>query len=142
MSWLNDYQSNVATIVETKVVKKLKNKYPNISFTRDEEGDTKVHFPTVYLHFMAGAEKNKPISSKSLALINVGVKIDVTCSKDQGLESCREVISTVIDEFENLYFSMSFSPEDMSTGNENKRMVATVQRSSVGQSDAEQIKKS
>lgn len=129
MSWIYTQENRIYTIIQSKVKKKLGNKYPNLDFTQDPEpDDTSTHFPSVYMHFLPSSEKGQTINAKGINAIMSTVQVSVTSSKSQGQTVAREVIWEVVDELHSLQYEMFYSPEIIPTGNDTNQCVARMRR--------------
>ena len=129
MSWIFTQENRIYTIISTRVKKKFKTKYADISFTQDPEpDDTSAHFPSVYLHFLPSSEKGQTIDANGINAINMVIEVQVTTSKSQGQTVAREVIWEVVDQLHALKFEAMMTPEVTKTGNDTNQCVARVRR--------------
>ena len=110
-AWVEERESDIYTLVKTRSQRNLVGKYPNIKFTTNEgTGANSTQYPTVYIHAIEGSERAQDLENNVVNAFQFFFQIDVTCSKEQGRESTREVVSEVLDQFKKLRFTVRGKP--------------------------------
>lgn len=110
-AWVEERESDIYTLVKARARRNLVSKFPSIKFTTNEgTGANSTQYPTVYIHSIEGAERGHDFENDNVNAFQFYFQIEVTCSKEQGRESTRTVISEVLDQFKKLRFSVRTKP--------------------------------
>ena len=110
-AWVEERESDIYTLVKTRAVRNLKTRFPNIKFTTNEgTGANSTQYPTVYIHAIEGVERGLDFENRNVNAFQFFFQIEVTCSKEQGRESTRAVVSEVLDQFKKLRFTVRGKP--------------------------------
>lgn len=110
-AWVEERESDIYTLVKTRSIRALKTRFPNIKFTTNEgTGANSTQYPTVYIHSIEGAEKGVDFENRNVNAFQFFFQVEVTCSKEQGRESTRAVISEVLDQYKKLRFTVRTKP--------------------------------
>lgn len=127
-SWIPDVESKLFTLIKHKGEKELKEKYPNIYYTTDNESSTQTHYPTVYIHFLPNDERGQDLDGISINAFLCSLQLEVTVSKSQGQAVAKKVMWNAIESLKELGFNVFQMPEFIETGNDTKRMIARARR--------------
>lgn len=128
VQWMLDKQSEMYTIVKVRAERVLKTKYPDIRFTQDDTAQMEPKFPTVYIHYLQGAELARDLEGTEVNAFSCDVQIDVTVSKAQGKTVAEKVMYEVVSQFKTLYFGLRGTPVFVPTGNDTKQMSCRMNR--------------
>jgi len=110
-AWVEERESDIYTLVKARATRRLKTRFPNIKFTTNEgTGANSTQYPTVFIHSIEGAERGQDFENNNVNAFQFFFQIEVTCSKEQGRESTRAVISEVMDQFKKLRFTVRAKP--------------------------------
>lgn len=132
--WYMDIQDVVYTKVKIRATKKLVDKYPNITFTKSNNGQIDAKFPTVYISYLQSPEQDKDLERNKINGVQLNVQVNVTVSKSQGELVAKEVMAYVIEEFKYMSFDAYSTPIFMRVGEETRQMSAYLRRN-VGRND-------
>lgn len=129
-SWVSDIQSKILTIVSYKGKQQYQKNYPNIFYTRDILGDGKTHYPTIYLKFLPSSEIGRSLDAEEISAFRCAIQIEVTVSNDdkQGMTVGQDIIWYTLTTLQQYGFSITLTPEDITTDSSNRRFVARVER--------------
>ena len=133
-SWIPDVESKLFTLIKHKGEKELKEKYPNIYYTTDNESSTQTHYPTVYVHFLPSNEHGRDLEGDRVNAYTCAMQNEVTVSKSQGQTVAKKVMWSAIETLQKKCFEILQTPEFMDTGNDTRRMVARLRRN-IGYND-------
>lgn len=104
-SWVEERSSDIYTLVKARAKKNLIKQFPNIKFTTNEgTGANSTQYPTVYIHTIEGTERANDLENQDVNAFDFYFQVEVTCSKEQGRESTKRVISEVLDQYKKLRF--------------------------------------
>ena len=110
-AWVEERESDIYTLVKARSTRNLKTRFPNIKFTTNEgTGANSTQYPTVFIHSIEGAERGQDLENNNVNAFQFFFQVEVTCSKEQGRESTRTVISEVMDQFKKLRFTVRGKP--------------------------------
>lgn len=126
--WLEHARNTIYTIVKTRTLGKLRDRFPNLSFTEDLQSLNKTNFPTVYVHYMPTAELAKDLERCEINAITCSVQIEVYCSKEQGQTSAETIMYAVIDEYHKLMFDVQTAPEFLNARSDTERLLCRMRR--------------
>lgn len=125
--WVNDVQTQIYSIVKAKTISALKNKYPDIFFTQEDDVRINPKFPTVYINFLQPIEKGKDLVGVDINGINLTIQAEITTNKSQGMTGARDVAYEVLDHLKELGFSGNMPAFEQNT-TDIKRMTMRVSR--------------
>ena len=107
-AWVEERESDIYTLVKARAMRNLQAQFPNIKFTTNEgTGANSTAYPTVYIHSIEGLERGQDTENDNVNAFQFSFEIEVTCSKEQGRESTKRVVSEVLDQFKRLRFTVS-----------------------------------
>ena len=110
-AWVEERESDIYTLVNARAKRNLIGRFPNIKFTTNEAtGANSTQYPTVYIHSIEGAERGHDFENNNVNAFQFFFQVEVTCSKEQGRESTRAVVSEVMNQFKKLRFSVRGKP--------------------------------
>lgn len=127
-SWIYDVQTDIFTIIKTKLTGKLGADYPDLLVTMTDSLLTDTSFPTVYLHFMQGVERANDLVNEEINAVTTTLQYEVTVSKEQGMRVANEVTSEVTDALKSLGFTLVFTPEFVHVNADTKRTIGRARR--------------
>lgn len=133
--WTTDIETDIYSIVKSKVVSALSKEYPNIYFTMDDSVQTEPKFPTIYIQFISSIEQETDFEGKDIPAILLTVQFEVTVNKAQGIRSARLIADNVLGAFKNLRFESVSLPRILNTNPDTKRVVCRCRRM-IGSGDA------
>lgn len=114
----------VFTKIKYNVSKKMKSKYPNLSFTTDNRLRKTADFPTVYVHLLGSTERGQDLEGKT---INAGYfTFQIETFDNQSQKRAKEVMESVLYVMKEMRFDINF-PEVQNT-NDYYRCVARCSR--------------
>lgn len=132
-AWVEERESDIYTLVKVRTMRSLQPLFPNIKFTTNEgTGANSTQYPTVFIHSIEGLERGQDTENDNVNAFQFNFEIEVTCSKEQGRESTKKVISEVLDQFKRLRFTASKAV--YISGNSIDTGIARVHRT-IGQTD-------
>lgn len=132
-SWVMDLPQTITTIVKTRGNNRLISKFPDIRWTTEDTKDSPLKFPTILLTYTM-SEVGGTLEGTDINGVMCMVQIDVTCTKEQGSQSARQVASVVMDEFKRLQFIVGEMPQFKDNTNDLIRMILRARRV-IGQAD-------
>lgn len=95
--WTSDITSVVFTRIKAIGMKKLKTKYPEISFTTSSASSTDPKFPTVYIKRMQGSERGQDLEGTSVNATLCSFQIEVTDNvSDTRTQEVADVIYSIM----------------------------------------------
>lgn len=126
--WAIDIETDIYSIVKTKVTNALSTTFPNLFFTLDDASQTNPQFPTVYIRFTS-VEEGRDFESTSIPAIRIMAQYEVTTNKAQGISGARVVADKVLEAFKSLRFEAINLPEFQNNAiPDTKRLVGRCQR--------------
>lgn len=137
-TWVIDLPEQIFTLVKTKVQKKitttsLAQKFPKTFWTMDSSVNAEPIFPTIYMIFVNN-ETGNDLYNKDINAIICMAQVDITVTKEQGLNGARTIAGLVMNEFKDLGFTIKEAPAFEDNTTDLKRMVFRASRV-IGQSD-------
>lgn len=109
--WVEERDADIYTLVKARAKRNLIEQFPNIKFTTDEgTGANSTQYPTVYIHAIEGTERANDLENDLVNAFTFFFQIEVTCSKEQGRESTKKVITEVVNQFKKLRFTIRQRP--------------------------------
>lgn len=132
-SWVMDLPQTITTIVKTRGNNRLISKFPDIRWTTEDTKDSPLKFPTILLTYTM-SEVGGTLEGTDINGVMCMVQIDVTCTKEQGSQSARQVASVVMDEFKRLQFIVGEMPQFKDNTTDLIRMILRARRV-IGQAD-------
>lgn len=132
VEWVFELEEKIYTLIKTRSEKRLKSKYPNISFTTSDKASGKgTSYPIVYLHSVNGFEAGKDLEGKDINGVYFSMMVEVFSNNSK--EDCSKVSAVIVDEFKEMSFSIGTLPEQNNIGNVYRK-VFTANRY-IGQAD-------
>ena len=110
---LDMLESQVLTRIKYGFPQKLKDKYPNLTFTNSDRNEDDPKFPTVYIHQMGSIEQGEDLTGENLNAALVTYQIEVTTNVNQS--EAQEVMNYIIKSMKKMRFSIVFMPEFQNT---------------------------
>lgn len=101
-------ESMILTRVKTEFNKSIKNKYPDLNFTTEQNNDGLPKFPTVYIHLLPSEEIGQDLDGISINGIRANFQIDVM--DNQSKQRAKEVMAEVKQIMKTMRFSFSEMP--------------------------------
>lgn len=137
-TWVIDLPTQIFTLVKTKVNKKVKtttlsSKFSDIFWTMDSAVNIEPIFPTVYMFFECN-EIGNDLTNTDINAIVCMAQIDITVSKEIGLNGARTIAGLCMNEFKALGFNIKEAPNFNENTLDIKRIVFRATRV-IGQAD-------
>lgn len=110
---LDMLESQVLTRIKYNFPQKLKDKYPNLTFTNSDRNEDDPKFPTVYIHQMGSIEQGEDLTGENLNAALVTYQIEVTTNVNQS--EAKEVMNYIIKSMKKMRFSIVVMPEFQNT---------------------------
>lgn len=122
--WAYNLERTIFSIVKARAENSLKNKYPKIRFTNEEEADGNAVFPTVLIQSVQPLEKAADLEKINIdtALYTTQVTITTNKSRNEALNIAYEIA----DKFKRMAFTLNPMPF---VRKENKVYTATFRAS-------------
>lgn len=107
--WVYDLENLAYAIVKTRCEKKLKNRYPKLKFTQEEQSDSAVaSFPTVLVQALEPIEQNEDLERERMNTVLFTAQVTVTTNKSRS--EALNVAQTVADEYKAMSFKLTTIP--------------------------------
>ena len=97
-------ESIIFSRIKAEFSQKLKEKYPSISFTTQEESKSKPKFPNVYVYLMPGTEIGQTLEGDTFAGGTFTFQIRVT--NNAGQTAVQEITNEVVRIMKKMRFSI------------------------------------
>lgn len=133
-SWVLNIEPDIFTIIKKRVTTRLRESFPDMNFTMQDEEVMETKFPTVYIHFLPSIEVGGDTEGTSINGIICTVQYTVILSAKQGMTAARKVAASVIDAFKELRFSSVSTAEISNKNLDTVRMVGRMRRT-IGKGD-------
>lgn len=127
-SWIYDVQTDLFTIIKTKLMSKLEVTYPQLLITTNDALLTEPSFPTIYIHFLQGMEQANDLVNEEINAVTTTIQFEVIVSKEQGMNTCSKITADLTHSLKSLGFTLVFTPEFINTNADTKRMVGRARR--------------
>lgn len=112
--WTDDIESIVFTNVKARFSKKIKEKYPELTFTTDEENVGNAKFPCAYIHLLPMVEQGADLEAKTINACLATFQITVISNKNSN--DVKTVMGELTSIFKQLGFSVISFPEKIRNG--------------------------
>lgn len=137
-NWVLELPTQIFTLVKTRVNKKintssLATKFKDTFWTMDNAVNIEPKFPTVYMFFESSEIGNDLMNTDINAIICMA-QIDITVSKDLGLNGAKTLAGLCMNEFKALGFNIKEAPNFNDNTIDIKRIVFRAERV-IGQAD-------
>lgn len=132
-TWVMDLPQIITTIVSTRGKTRLAETYPNASWTEDDIKNAPSVFPTILFSYTM-TEMGADLIGQDVNAVMLMVQVDVTVTKEQGIQGARYVSGVVMDELKKLSFYVSDLPNPEDNTSDLIRYVFRARRV-VGQAD-------
>ena len=133
--WVRERENDIFTLVRARTERLLNTKYPDLYFTQDDEQIVETNLPTVFVHNLPGVEIGQTIDGQNINGMLFTFEILVTVSKKQGQAAASEVMWEVISQFKKLRFTLTMSPEFISSSNASVQQIVARVRRPIGAND-------
>ena len=120
-----DIETIVYSRIKAILTKKLKTKYPNISFTTSDKVSGNPQFPNVYVHMMSSQEIGGDLEGNTINGVLASFQIETTDNETQ--TRAKDVMNNVVEVMKSMRFEVTSMPESMNT-NTSYRCVARFRR--------------
>lgn len=117
---LDMLESQIFTLIKTKFSKKLKDRYPDLTFTTSDRVETKPKFPTVYIHEMPGMEDGADTEGNEINAVLCSFQIEVTTNKQ--MNETKEIMNEILRIMKSMRFQVISMPEFQNTNNVYRRV--------------------
>ena len=131
--WAFDIPEKIFTIVSTRGQEVLKDNYPDTKWSMDDKSYSTATFPTVLFTFTS-TEMGNDLMGQDINAIYCSVQIDVTVTKEQGINVARYVSGVVANEMKRLSFSINEMPQFNDNTDDLIRLIFRCRRV-IGQAD-------
>ena len=110
---LDMLESQVLTRIKYSFPQKLKDKYPNLTFTNSDRNEGNAKFPTVYIHEMPSAESGADMEGDEINAVLSAFQIEVTTNTSQS--EAKTVLDEVVKIMKKLRYQVISLPEFQNT---------------------------
>ena len=110
---LLDIESRVVSRLKNKYPSALKTKYPNTDFTTSNRVADNPKFPSVYVHEMSSSEEGRDLDGLTLNAIMSTFQIEVTDNED--MTKATEVMNYVVQTMKTMRYEVVTMPEFSNT---------------------------
>ena len=132
-TWAIDIPEKVFTIAQTRGQAVLNEKFPKAFWTTDDMYNSDPVFPTIMFTFVC-SEAGADLMGTDINAVFCMVQIDVTVTKDQGINNARYVSGVVLNEMKKLLFTVDEMPQFNDNTNDLIRLTFRCKRM-IGQAD-------
>ena len=132
--WVEDIKLSIYARLKNEVIATLKQTYPDIFFTMEEQISSSTRFPTVYIHFLGGSERGGDLEGNTINAIDCTIQFEVVVSNAQGMSGARRVSNEIVKQLKKMHFAINSLPEFQNINTDTKRMVGRARRI-IGQGD-------
>lgn len=133
--WVEDIKLSIYARLKNEVIATLKQTYPDIFFTMEEQISSSTRFPTVYIHFLPGSERGGDLEGNTINAIDCPIQFEVVVSNAQGMSGARRVSNEIVKQLKKMRFTFNDSlPEFQNINADTKRIVGRTRRT-IGQGD-------
>ena len=120
-----DIETIVFSRIKAILTSKLKNKYPNISFTTSDKVSGEPKFPNVYVHLMGSSEIGEDLENNTINGVLATFQIETTDNQTQ--TRAKDVMNEIVGVMKGMRFSVVAMPETDNKGSAH-RCVARFRR--------------
>ncbi len=122
--WAYNLERTIFSIVKARVENSLKNKYPKIRFTNEEEADGNAVFPTVLIQSVQPLEKAADLEKINIDTVLYTTQVTITTNKSRN--EALNIAYEIADKFKRMAFTLNPMPF---VRKENKVYTATFRAS-------------
>lgn len=101
---LDRLESQVFSRIKYGFSKSIKEKYPDLNFTTEDQSSTKPKFPTVYIHLMPSNSIGDTLEGEKVEGVGTSFQVDVTDNQSNSRAG------EVANEVQRIMVSMGFKP--------------------------------
>lgn len=120
-----DIESIVFSRLKNAVNKKLKKKYPDLSFTTSNKIGSNVKYPYVYVHLMDSPERGNNLEGDIISGVYASFQIEVNDLESQ--ERAKDVAFCITEEMKKMRFQTTMFPYANNTDS-NFRVITRFRR--------------
>lgn len=122
--WAYNLERTIFSIVKARAENSLKNKYPKIRFTNEEEADGNAIFPTVLIQSVQPLEKVADLEKINIDTVFYTTQVTITTNKSRN--EALNIAYEIADKFKQMAFTLNPMPF---VRKENKVYTATFRAS-------------
>lgn len=122
--WAYNLERTIFSIVKARTENSLKNKYPKIRFTNEEEADGNAIFPTVLIQSVQPLEKVADLEKINIDTVLYTTQVTITTNKSRN--EALNIAYEIADKFKQMAFTLNPMPF---VRKENKVYTATFRAS-------------
>ena len=122
--WAYNLEGTIFSIVKARAENSLKNKYPKIRFTNEEEADGNAIFPTVLIQSVQPLEKVADLEKINIDTVLYTTQVTITTNKSRN--EALNIAYEIADKFKQMAFTLNPMPF---VRKENKVYTATFRAS-------------
>lgn len=122
--WAYNLERTIFSIVKARAENSLKNKYPKIRFTNEEEADGNAIFPTVLIQSVQPLEKVADLEKINIDTVLYTTQVTITTNKNRN--EALNIAYEIADKFKQMAFTLNPMPF---VRKENKVYTATFRAS-------------
>ena len=122
--WAYNLERTIFSIVKARAENSLKNKYPKIRFTNEEEADGNAIFPTVLIQSVQPLEKVADLEKINIDTVLYTAQVTITTNKNRN--EALNIAYEIADKFKQMAFTLNPMPF---VRKENKVYTATFRAS-------------
>lgn len=122
--WAYNLESTIFSIVKARAENSLKNKYPKIRFTNEEEADGNAIFPTVLIQSVQPLEKVADLEKINIDTVLYTTQVTIITNKSRN--EALNIAYEIADKFKQMAFTLNPMPF---VRKENKVYTATFRAS-------------
>lgn len=122
--WAYNLERTIFSIVKARAENSLKNKYPKIRFTNEEEADGNAVFPTVLIQSVQPLEKAADLEKINIDTVLYTTQVTITTNKSRN--EALNIAYEIADKFKQMAFTLNPMPF---VRKENKVYTATFRAS-------------
>ena len=106
MSWVEDMNGTIYSLIRGKTKKKIAKDYPNVFFTNDNENQSTTKFPTVYIHPIGNAEMDNDLENTEINSAIFTQEVRITLNSDYEVDDIYTVLGFITDAFKGIRFNL------------------------------------
>ena len=122
--WAYNLERTIFSIIKARAENSLKNKYPKIRFTNEEEADGNAIFPTVLIQSVQPLEKVADLEKINIDTVLYTTQVTITTNKSRN--EALNIAYEIADKFKQMAFTLNPMPF---VRKENKVYTATFRAS-------------
>lgn len=129
--WVFNIESEIYTIVKTRLNTDLKTTYPSLLITQQQKLNDDTSLPAIFIKMLDSPEMGADLEGSTVNAMYVTFEVHITIAKDgtnNGMSGLRKIGAAVLDNFKKLRFQMSTRGEITRETSDTYSMIARYSR--------------